>query len=247
MAGIVYLIVNSLHAAQGKDPYLYIGSKRDKEKFATYMGSSKALTADIAVLGKEHFEKIVLADNVDEAELLETERRFQKLFSAATNPAFYNRVYACGEFTSPNAGYRWINRGARRKVVPEAEITRYLGRGWQEGFGEGSCSDKVWMFRGEERGRVAHTDVPIRMGDGWQMGRGGFTANQKRVYMTRGQETISVTPDAVEQRLAEGWTKGRKGREGHTWVNNGSENKVIPLTQLDEFTSSGWFRGMVKP
>ena len=85
--GFIYLILNKL------DGRYYVGRKsyRGGKPWRSYTGSCKPLNEDIAKLGKENFEFIMLMELETKAGMNYIEERLQYIFDVLHDDKWYNR------------------------------------------------------------------------------------------------------------------------------------------------------------
>jgi hypothetical protein len=131
-AGFVYLITNILTGR------MYVGRKYTTSKikgreiesnWQTYYGSCKALTADIAEFGREHFSRqiIQIYPTRSEVNYAETEEQFRRDVLRALMPnggrAFYN-ANIMSKYFVPNT----TTRGKKQKLTLAHFMALQAGR-----------------------------------------------------------------------------------------------------------------------
>lgn len=94
---VIYETINHWNYFYGINPWRYIGS--DQHNKRDYYGSNKELLEDLKIIGKEFFEKRIIAKfdvtlNLSNIELREIESIIQKSLNCAKDETYYNRSNA---------------------------------------------------------------------------------------------------------------------------------------------------------
>lgn len=210
--GIIYLIVNIEHLMTGVVPFLYVGSKADKEKFGTYWSSSIFVKDDIKRLGVSSFKKLVLKeieyDNV--SDLLNLECDIQEKLDVVNSPIFYNKAFADGRICPGHdsaSGTIWLNKNGKHKRVVVEEVEYWLNKGFTRGRAQNYNKDRTYIHKNGTVLAVSLGDVDELLMDGWIKGRP--KGNQRgKIWVFKEDEKKLIQPNELDSYISSGWTKG---------------------------------------
>lgn len=210
--GIIYLIVNIENYVNNVLPYLYIGSKEDESKFATYWSSSKYVKADVQKLGKQNFIKIVLrkVEYNNPCELLEVEQQYHNDLNVVENEMFYNKSYANGKMVGgavTTTDTVWINNSTTEKRVKVSLVEKYLAKGYVVGRQQNYNKGRSYINKDGTVKSVSATDVDKFLSEGWTLGR--LKGNQTGKTWIHNDTARKLVPsNKVAEYEANGWTVG---------------------------------------
>lgn len=213
MNGIIYLIINLEHLSKNINPVYYIGSKKDKEKFDDYWGSSKLLSEHIELYGKEKFRKVILDEITftDNDELLALELKHQENFNVLNSECFYNRSlvnsgwFHDGRHTKETV---WIHNDKENKRVPASIADSYIDKGYILGRKNFTFNrDRTYINDGVNVKSIKTVDLPHYLDSGWSLGR--LQGNQKgKIRVNNSIIRKLISEDELEYHLANNWTIG---------------------------------------
>lgn len=261
--GFVYCIINKTNGKRyiGRK-YFYTKRKNEKKKesnWKNYYGSSAILKEDIEKLGSDNFERQILSLHKTKGAVNYSEIEEQILRRVIQDESYYN-ISIAGKYSNVNLldsdyntklhsddwceihskfmtiynnSHRWINNGEKNKKIPNDEA---LPDGWFEGR---FVSDEL---------KKAHSE---KIKEKWRSG----AYNERDIISTRKPLTEEKRKKLQEANRGEKNPRfGKKNSIKHTesiiasvkgtiWVTDGTENKRINPSELDEYLTRGFRRG----
>lgn len=264
--GFVYCIINKTNGKRyiGRK-YFYTKRKNEKKKesnWKNYYGSSAILKEDIEKLGSANFERQILSLHKTKGGVNYSEIEEQILRRVIQDESYYN-ISIAGKYSNLNLldssyntklhsddwceihskfmtiynnSHRWINNGEKNKKIPNDET---LPDEWFEG-----------RFVPDEL-KKSHSE---KIKEKWRSG----AYNERDIISTRKPLTEEKRKKLQEANRGEKNPRfGKKNSiqhiesiiasvKGTIWVTNGTENKRVVPSELDEYLTRGFRRGQTQ-
>jgi len=149
----IYLVTNERKLEKFKETgdkqfeeTFYIGSKSFQDD--EYLGSCKRVWDDINIWGRDAFKREYILEMLPGAtlkDLREHEEIIQRYVQARSNPRFYNRAYASGDFGTEQTIWIYEKDNPLNKKL--LQISEAVPNGWVKGY------KSQRMYFGSQTGR----------------------------------------------------------------------------------------------
>ena len=145
-----------------------------------------------------------------------------------------------------------------RKLIYPIELQKYLGEGWEEGYGEasdilkkGTITGKIYVTKNKKTKTIDPEELDDYIENGWQKGVVGFEhhkalVGRKRMYNPATNESVIVESSLQQQYLDTGWKYGMgkraKNKTKQCFVFKDDKYKKIDIELLDVYIKDGWIK-----
>jgi hypothetical protein len=124
MVGFIYITENIINNKK------YIGRKKYKRGWETYLGSSKLLKEDIIRYGISSFRRTILQECNTFEELVRAEIEWQELYKVKEDSNFYNLTYATEGFDTSGSRYTYDTQ--RKNLIWTADRKKKASDKWKD-------------------------------------------------------------------------------------------------------------------
>ena len=106
-------------------------------------------------------------------------------------------------------------------------------------------NSKMWVNNGDVQLYINDIEFKFMNKQNWTKGVIKTIHNKNKVWVNNGYEELLIDKSLLSQ--YDSWNRGRIKNKDYCIVNNGDVNKKIKISELNDYISLGWQKGIYRP